>query len=295
MLSRNNLSRILREKGYTIDQLAQNLNIPLEILDEIYLGRREFSDDILEKVADFLEVSRENLLINAKKNIYENIGLQLRHIREEKKITLIELGKKSGVSYTHISEIERGKTCASLKTLEKLAKVLEIPTNYFFQLEESFTLGDKIRRLREKQNLTQVQLAEKIGVSLSLIGQVETGRVKPALDTLQNIANVFGVSITYFLLAETEELALRQSSLGIQNNSLDKLNEVVQGLDTQDFSLICDFINLLKKYNRLGMQDVSLDTQTKELLEVVNQLSDDDKRFVIDNAKWVLKKAILPT
>jgi len=50
------------------------------------------------------------------KNIYDNIGIQLRQIREEKKMTLIQLGKISGVSYTHISEIERGKTCASLKT-----------------------------------------------------------------------------------------------------------------------------------------------------------------------------------
>ncbi|MFZ7103140.1 MAG: helix-turn-helix domain-containing protein [Peptococcaceae bacterium] len=290
-MHRNNLSRVLREKGYTLDQLAEELKIPLADLDEIYLGRSEFSPEILERISAFLEVSRETLLMDARKNIYENIGVQLRQIREDKKITLMELGKKSGVSYTHISEIERGKTCASLKTLEKLAKVLEISTSYFFQLEESFTLGDKIRRLREKQNFTQIQLAERIGVSLSLIGQIETGRVKPALDTLQSIANVFGVSITYFLLTETEEMGLRQASVITHNNSYDKLNEIAQGLDQQDLSLVTELLNLLKKYNRMGLQDLSVDAQTRELLEIMNQLGEEDKRFVIDNAKWVLKKA----
>lgn len=290
MANRNNLSRILREKGYTIDQLAEELKIPLETLDEIYLGRGEFTSDILKKVATFLNVPQETLLLDGRKTIYENIGLQLRQIREDKKITLIELGKRSGVSYTHISEIERGKTCASLKTLEKLAKVLEIPTSYFFKLEENFTLGDKIRRLRERQNLTQTQLAERIGVSLSLIGQIETGRVKPALDTLRNIANVFGVSITYFLLTEAEEMALRQTSIQSQNSSLEKLLEITSGLEQTDINLIIEMITLLKKYNRVGIQNFDSDPQTQELLEVINQLGDDDKKFVIDNAKWVLKK-----
>ncbi|MDK2823933.1 MAG: hypothetical protein PWQ67_729 [Clostridia bacterium] len=288
---RNNLNRILREKGITLDHLSEQLNIPIETLDEIYMNRKGFSPEILTVVSEFLNVPQETLLIDGRKNIYENIGIQLRQIREEKKITLIELGKRSGVSYTHISEIERGKTCASLKTLEKLAKVLEIPTSYFFQLEESFTLGDKIRRLREKQNLTQVQLAKKIGVSLSLIGQIETGRVKPALDTLQNIANVFGVSISYFLLTESEEISLRQASCGSQTNTLDKLNEITEDLEPQDFSLITDMVNVLKKHGRLGIQEYNLDVETRELLEIMSQLSDDDKKFVIENARWVLKKA----
>jgi len=291
VLTRNNLSRILREKGITLDQLAQGVNIPGEILDELYFGRKGFTAEQLKIIAEFLNVPQETLLLDNKKSIYENIGIQLRQIREEKKITLIELGKKSGVSYTHISEIERGKTCASLKTLEKLAKVLEIPTSYFFQLEESFTLGDKIRRLREKQNLTQVQLAEKIGVSLSLIGQIETGRVKPALDTLQNISNVFGVSICYFLMSETEEMSIRQHSSTMHNDTLDKFNELIQGMETQDFNLIFDLVNVLKSHHRLGIEEYTMDVQTKELLDILSQLSDEDKKFVIENARWLSKKA----
>lgn len=289
VLTHNNLSMVLREKGIMLKEIADKVNLPLEELEQIYLGRKEFSKETLRIVSEFLDVSEETLLIDNKKSIYENIGIQLRKIREEKKITLIELGKKAGVSYTHISEIERGKTCASLKTLEKLARVLEIPAGHFFQLEESFTLGDKIRKLREKQNITQIQLAEKIGVSLSLVGQIETGRVKPALDTLQNIANFFGVNMSYFLLSEIEEKSLEQYS--IKNNSLDKFIELIPGNDNKDFNLVFDLVNVLKNHHCFETKEHTLDDQTKELLDIFSQLTTEDKEFIIENARWVLKKS----
>lgn len=291
MLLHNNFSQVLKEKGITLEELAKKINIPIEKLDEIYFGRKEFSQEILQVVSEYLNVPQKTLLLDSKKSIYENIGILLRKTREEKNMTLIELGKKSKVSYTHISEIERAKTCASLKTLEKLAKVLEIPTSYFFQLEESFTLGDKIKRLREKQNLTQVQLAEKIGVSLSLIGQIETGRVKPALDTLNNIANVFGVSMCYFLLSEKEEISLEQYGRTSYNNCMGKFNEIIQGMDNKDCDFVFDLLNVLKNHQRIGCQQYDIDPQVKELLDIISLLPNEDKNFVIENARWVLKKA----
>lgn len=291
MLIPNNLNTILKEKQIPFEQLAADVDVPYELLKEIHLGQKEFTPEILKTVADYLGIKELDLLPNRKKSVYQNIGIQLRQIREEKKLTLIELGKKSGVSYTHISEIERGKTCASLKTLEKLAKVLEIPTSFFFQLEENLTLGEKIRRLREKQNLTQIQLAEKIGVSLSLIGQIETGRVKPALNTLHNIAGVFGVGITYFLLSESEEALIKQKTIGNAKGTWGKLSEVTEGLSENDLDLIVDIINILRKYGRLGLQMEEIDVQTKEILQIIKELSEEDKNFVIENAKWLLKKS----
>lgn len=287
----NNLAKILTEKNITLEYLAKNIDIPYEKLQAMYTGEREFTENVIQKIADFLNMDKEDLKNDGKKEIYKKIGIQLRQIREEKNLTLIELGKMSGVSYTHISEIERGKTCASLKTLEKLAKVLEIPTSFFFQLEENFSLGDKIRRLREKQNLTQLQLAEKVGVSLSLIAQIETGRVKPALDTLYNIAGILGVSVYYFLLTEQEEIEFKQKFKTILTKSWDKMNKMFEDVSEQDFNLIMDLFNILKKYNKLNMEEEKIDPETKELLQIIGQLSKEDKTFLLNNARWLLKKA----
>ncbi|MBQ2433145.1 MAG: helix-turn-helix transcriptional regulator, partial [Clostridia bacterium] len=50
-------------------------------------------------------------------------------------------------------------------------------------------LGKRIREQRRALGLTQEQLAEKVGVSLSFIGHIERGSRKASLDTLVAICN----------------------------------------------------------------------------------------------------------
>lgn len=50
--------------------------------------------------------------------------------------------------------------------------------------------GESIRRLRKRAGLTQKDLAERAGVSQSLISRIEKGSVDPKLSTLQSILNV---------------------------------------------------------------------------------------------------------
>ena len=56
-------------------------------------------------------------------------------------------------------------------------------------------LGQKIRALRLERELQQRQLAEKAGMTPSMISQIESGRLTPSLHTLGKIAGAFGVTI----------------------------------------------------------------------------------------------------
>lgn len=57
-------------------------------------------------------------------------------------------------------------------------------------------IGDNIRRIRKKRNMTQKQLGEKLGgVSQQQIGQWENGIKKPKIDTIHKIAEVLSCSI----------------------------------------------------------------------------------------------------
>ena len=56
-------------------------------------------------------------------------------------------------------------------------------------------LGDRIRRLRAERELQQRQLAEKAGLTPSMVSQIESGRLTPSLNTLGKIAAAFGVPI----------------------------------------------------------------------------------------------------
>ena len=59
----------------------------------------------------------------------------------------------------------------------------------------TYITGAAIRQLREKQNLTQAELAEKIGVSSKTVSKWETAKGLPDISLLQPLAQALGVSV----------------------------------------------------------------------------------------------------
>ena len=57
------------------------------------------------------------------------------------------------------------------------------------------TTGELIKQARIRRKMSQRELAEKLGVSASMIGQYESDLRNPKLDTLQRIANALDVPI----------------------------------------------------------------------------------------------------
>lgn len=57
------------------------------------------------------------------------------------------------------------------------------------------TLGEKLRRLRKAQGLTQGELAEKVGVDIKTIVRYETGKNSPKVETLELITKELGAKI----------------------------------------------------------------------------------------------------
>ena len=55
------------------------------------------------------------------------------------------------------------------------------------------------RTAREHRGMTQVQLAEKVGVSKSHICAIEAGAKRPSVELLKAIAEALGVSTDYLL------------------------------------------------------------------------------------------------
>ena len=59
-----------------------------------------------------------------------------------------------------------------------------------------YVTGAVIKELREKNQMTQAELAEKLSVSDKTISKWETGKGYPDVSLLEPLAKVFGVSIT---------------------------------------------------------------------------------------------------
>ena len=52
-----------------------------------------------------------------------------------------------------------------------------------------YQFGEKLREVRERKKMTMRDVAEKAGVTESLISQIERNKVSPAIDTLFSIAS----------------------------------------------------------------------------------------------------------
>lgn len=55
--------------------------------------------------------------------------------------------------------------------------------------------GDHLRFLRKSRNMTQEKLAEKSGLSVQYLGDVERGKVNPTIAILEKIGSALEVSL----------------------------------------------------------------------------------------------------
>ena len=110
------------------------------------------------------------------------------------------------------------------------------------------SVGKVIAELRTQRDLTQAELAERVGVSQSYLARWESGRVEPRPKALRKIAQALGVDINE--LAE-ERRAELEKSLGIQDTELLALFQEVQNLDNDELDALKILLRGLLSRSRL--------------------------------------------
>ncbi len=64
--------------------------------------------------------------------------------------------------------------------------------------------AEKLKEIRRRDGITQLQAAKILGVSLGAVGNWESGKRTPDAEMLVQIADTFGVTVDY-LLGRTED------------------------------------------------------------------------------------------
>lgn len=67
----------------------------------------------------------------------------------------------------------------------------------------TYVTGAVIKRLRETKNLTQTQLAEKIGISSKAVSKWETGKGLPDISLIEPLSSALGVSVMELMSGDT--------------------------------------------------------------------------------------------
>jgi len=75
----------------------------------------------------------KGLLVDLETRLNQVVGKRLREKRSAAQLTLKQLANRTGLSVSLISQIELGKSAASMSTLHKLATALQVKMTYFFE------------------------------------------------------------------------------------------------------------------------------------------------------------------
>ncbi|HEY8153074.1 MAG TPA: response regulator [Myxococcota bacterium] len=97
--------------------------------------------DYLEKPLEMEElravisaaIREKGLLVDLESRLNQVVGRRLRERRTAGELTLKQLANRTGLSVSLISQIELGKSAASMSTLHKLATALQVKMTYFFE------------------------------------------------------------------------------------------------------------------------------------------------------------------
>jgi transcriptional regulator with XRE-family HTH domain len=80
----------------------------------------------------------------------EELGRRIRKLRLDRRMTLKQVEQASGLSATHLSEIERGRTSPTVGALVRIARALDRDPSYFVEDEER---PEVVHLLREDTKL----------------------------------------------------------------------------------------------------------------------------------------------
>ncbi len=75
-------------------------------------------------------------------------------------------------------------------------------------MDDSVSLGKKVRELRKERNLSQRDLACQAGLSPNAISLIERDEISPSVATLQRLAIALKVKMSYFFEEDSTHLSV---------------------------------------------------------------------------------------
>ena len=91
-------------------------------------------------------------------------------------------------------------------------------------LKELMPLADKIKRLRNDNNITQAELAGKLNITRSAVNSWEMGSSIPSTEMIVKLARLFSVSTDYLLGVDNIETI---SVEGLSSSEVESIAQVI--------------------------------------------------------------------
>ncbi|WP_417632169.1 helix-turn-helix domain-containing protein [Enterococcus faecalis] len=104
----------------------------------------------------------------------------LKSLRQERKMSQKKLAELAGISQSALAKYEKGTRNISNELDSALSKVLNVDTLLQGQTDELMTLINQLLSYQEINNLSNKELALKIGIDEASLSRVFNGKHKPS-------------------------------------------------------------------------------------------------------------------
>ena len=138
-------------------------------------------------------------------------NFRLKEIRETQEYTQLEIANKLNIQRGTYASWECGNDIISTKQLYKLANLYQVSIDYLVNLTNVNNLivnnrpinltkiGNNLMHIRQTANLSQLQIAESIGINQSTWWGYEHGKTLITLTSLIALAQKYNYSIDWIL------------------------------------------------------------------------------------------------
>ena len=149
---------------------------------------------------------------------------------------------------------------------------------------EDINLGERILFLREKNNISQRELAEKIKITASMLSQIERNLANPSLSTLRLISKELDIPLYYLFMHNSTEkdIVVRRSERKIIGTN-DKNTPYLELL-TPDTSGSIEFFQMTLQPGTYSAKEL-MDHDSEEVALVLSGtiiLETDEKEFILN-------------
>lgn len=211
----------------------------------------------------------------------------LKKVRIDNNKTLVEVSKNIGVAFQTLSNYENGTRDIPTEKLIKLSNFYGVTIDYLLGVSDNrfgraskemnkmpvktefkIKMGNRIKYQRERHNLTQEELAQKLNISRSSFVKYEVGINEPSGEMLIKISKELNVSPDY-LLGYTripnpvKELNNKLCKYSLSKTEFDNVCRVIRDYYSGDEFIIKgqDFSKLNQKENLAFLDFFSVTTE----------------------------------
>ncbi|MBX7087129.1 MAG: helix-turn-helix domain-containing protein [Leptospirales bacterium] len=144
--------------------------------------------------------------------------------------------------------------------------------------------ADKVKALREKQGLSQAELAEKAGINPTALSRILGGERDLKPSHARSLADTLGVTVMELLhqtehsevfagWVPTEELTVSQQVIDRQATELDSLKIQLEGAKAENASLNTQLSQLFKRLEGADMENATLKGQIANFESIRTELN----------------------